>query len=196
MKLLGLDLSYKTGWALFEGSSLVDYGLLVAPEPPGTHPLYDYNQMDRANAVGDYMYTLVMTLQPDFIIIEQTNKGKQRTTQRGLEWIHYSVLSKLRMHYQNKIVYVDTSEWRNKLHIRLDKDQRKHNKSVKQKVARGKITPKHLAVAMINEEFDLSLKLKDNDIADAICLAWYASKIWLPGRFKISQLDDIMKDLL
>lgn len=198
MKILGLDLSYNTGWSLIDSDNgnLIDYGFIAVPESPMPGALFDYNQMDRANAVGAYVYTLAFNLDPDLIVIEQTNKGKNRTSQRGLEWIHYSVLSKLRHFFQYKIIYVDTSEWRNKLKIRLDKDQRKHNKEVKHKKARGKITSKHLAVNLINQEFDLNLKLKDNDIADAICLGLYAVKIWLVGQNKITKIDEALKDLI
>ena len=123
MKILGLDLSYSTGWSLIDSNniSLLDYGVVAIPEPFHSNVLFDYQQMDRAAAVGQFVYTLVHGKQPDLIVIEQTNKGKNRTSQRGLEWIHYSVLLELRRFYQDKIIYVDTSEWRNKLNIKLDK---------------------------------------------------------------------------
>jgi hypothetical protein len=60
----------------------------------------------------------------------------------------------------------------------LTNADKKHNKTTK--IAglgngtnpnyRGKITPKHLAVQKSNELYGLELKLKDDDIADAILL--------------------------
>jgi hypothetical protein len=42
---------------------------------------------------------------------------------------------------------------------------------VKQKKKRGKIGKKHLSVRYVNDIFGLDFKIKDNDIADSICLA-------------------------
>jgi hypothetical protein len=35
---------------------------------------------------------------------------------------------------------------------------------------KGEVTPKHLAVAFVNENYGLNFIVKDNDIADAICM--------------------------
>ena len=66
---------------------------------------------------------------------------------------------------------MDPSQWRKILEMRLSKEQKENNKLVSKGVKRGRITKKHLSVEMANARFNLKLKLKDNDIADACNLA-------------------------
>jgi hypothetical protein len=35
---------------------------------------------------------------------------------------------------------------------------------------KGKVTKKHLSVRWVNETFGFNMKVKDNDICDAVCL--------------------------
>lgn len=173
MRILGLDISSKTGFALLDDGKLVEYGLLVAPAI-SDHSLFDLNILKRAKDSADQMESLIKRLNPDLIFVEQTNSGRFRVSQKGLEFTHCLFLLKiLEQKYQDKMFYVDTSKWRSTLKIKLSKDDRDHNKKVRAKKIRGKITPKHLAVAWANENFSLELKLKDNDIADAICIAQF-----------------------
>jgi hypothetical protein len=65
---------------------------------------------------------------------------------------------------------MDPSQWRKILEMRLSKDQKENNKLVSKGVKRGRVTKKHLSVNMTNTKFGLKLKLKDNDISDAILL--------------------------
>lgn len=197
MIILGLDLSYKTGWAVIDGSALVEYGkVLVSDVPQNFSLVFDYYQIDRAHSIANSVASLVRKINPDKIFIEQTNIGKGRIDQKGLEWVHFAVLSELRVDHGHKISYVDTGEWRSKLDIKLSKDQRKHNKAVKAEQARGKVTSKHLAVAKVNSYFGLSLKLKDNDEADAICLAWYGSKVLEAQKVTSTSVDLALRDLI
>lgn len=57
--------------------------------------------------------------------------------------------------------------------IKLNKLQKDFDKIKNSKLtlSRGKINAKHLAVEYINAKYSLKLKFKDNDEADAICLA-------------------------
>lgn len=197
MIILGLDLSYKTGWATISGSNLTQYGQILASKTNQDFSLvFDYYQIDRANSLAEEIFLLVCKINPDKIFIEQTNLGRNRIDQKGLEWIHFALLSRLRADYGPKVSYVDTGEWRSKLGIKLSKDQRKHNKAVNKKQVRGKITSKHLAVAKVNAQFGLSLKLKDNDIADAICLAWHGSKILEAQNTVSTSVNLALRDLL
>ncbi len=174
MKVLGLDLSTKSGYAVIEDGELKEHGLAKARVLEPLDTLEDYNQISKADSVAEQLKAVILAVKPDFIYIEQTNGGRFRTSQKQLEFIHYSVLAMIKKEYAASAVrYVDTSRWRTVLNIRLSKDQRKHNKLVKSKSARGKITPKHLAVKWANESFKMELKLKDNDIADAIAVSYY-----------------------
>jgi hypothetical protein len=55
--------------------------------------------------------------------------------------------------------------------IRLSTNDKKNNKLVREGKKRGKVTSKHLSVRWANEKYSLSLKIKDNDIADALAIA-------------------------
>lgn len=89
----------------------------------------------------------------------------------------------------DKIVYLNSDGadgWRTNLGLKMSKEQKRANaKLSKAKRAaeemhtkldksalgiRGKVTKKHLAVAHANTTFNLHLKMKDNNEADAICL--------------------------
>lgn len=173
MKVIGLDLSTKTGYAIIEDGILSDFGL-IKPKHKHTYPIEDFNMIARSKEISDGVYKVFSKHLPDFVFIEQTNSGKFRASQKQLEFIHYAVLDSLleEAGIVNTVKYVNTSQWRSVLEIKLSKEQKKHNLFVKNKLARGKITSKHLAVNWANKKFNLSLKMKDNDIADAICIAY------------------------
>lgn len=179
MRVLGLDVSTKTGFAVIDDGKLVCEGLLTVEPVILEDRVEDFSLLDRAQRMVEQINLTIIKHRPDMIFIEQTNAGKFRSAQKQLEFIHCTLLHSLLTlrttgkDYIRNLRYVDTSKWRSMLEIKLTKDQRKHNKSVKEKTARGKITPKHLAVAWVNQKYNLSLKLKDNDRADAICLATF-----------------------
>ncbi len=177
MLILGLDLSTKTGYGLIDSDGrLVDYGVYHVDGEESNHQLCDeYHIFFRAQKIANIIHDqLVVKLCPDYIFIEQTNLGNKRETQKLLEFIHYCVLEKIFVSGKAAGVhYVDTSRWKSTLEIRMNKEDRQHNKLVKTKKARGKITSKHLSVRWANDKYNLNLKLKDNDAADAIALATY-----------------------
>lgn len=177
MKVLGLDLSSQTGFAILDTevqskpASLIKYGLIVAPANKD-YPLAEYRYLDVATRISDAIGDTIQKYKPNLIYIEQSNRGKNRHSQKFIEFIHCKVLTVIQsLGYENKIVYIDTSFWRKVLNQRLTKDQRLHNKAVKQGKLRGKITPKHLSVVWVNKTYNTDFLLKNNDIADAICVA-------------------------
>ncbi len=184
-KILALDLSTYTGWAVLDAVSgnLLDYGNLVCTVEdfnvngrPETSPLYPRNIKLAADDMGLQVYNLICSISPTVVIIENTVKGRNRHTQRILEWIHKSVFDAVGPEY--KIVYLDPSQWRKELELRMSKEDKDNNVQVKKGTSRGKITPKHLSVRRVNDKFKLELKLKDNDIADAINLGDAAFSIF------------------
>lgn len=196
MRVLALDASLKSGWAVYEDGKLTASGALTKVDvqdfnvnkDPQLSRFYPYNIVDAAEAVADAAFQLsyetggkVSWTNPghDVLVIENTNKGKNRHTQRILEFIHAALLKRFRSVVP--IVYMDSSEWRRIVGMKLTKEQQKNNKLVsdgkkKGKKAEvggkklGKIGKKHLSVWMVNEKFSKSLLLKDNDEADAILL--------------------------
>lgn len=181
MRLVGLDISTKTGWSLTESGdadepALLEFGLLRVEvdgfnvnDHPEKSRKYPKNIFDAANKMAGLIKELVEKLKPDHIVIENTVKAKNRATQRILEFIHKAVLDWL-IPSAIPYTYMDPSEWRSILDIRLSKDQKKNNRLVSQGKKRGRIGRKHLSIAEINKVYGLKLLLKDNDAADSLNL--------------------------
>ena len=176
MIIVGLDLSMtSSGYAVLDSGKLIDFGVIKSTKEVAQFTCLDYEYIDRAKLVAQECKKKVDLFSPDLIMIEQTNKGRNRNSQKKLEFVHFAVLTAIES-YKDVISYVDTSFWRATLKIVSTKEDSKHNKLVNAKKAEGKITPKHRAVRWVNKTYDLSLKLKDNDIADAIAVAYFAWK--------------------
>lgn len=178
MRLLALDASTKTGWALFVDGKLTESGALApvfiedfnVNKDPQKSPKYPWNVVEGAEKVVEQINALTRLKWPlDAIVIENTNKGRNRHTQRILEFIHLELLFELR-HLPLTVSYMDTSEWRSLVQLWMTKDDLKNNRDVRAGKKRGKISKKHLAVRTVNERYGMKLKLKDNDQADAILL--------------------------
>jgi Holliday junction resolvasome RuvABC endonuclease subunit len=123
----------------------------------------------------------------EVIVIEEINLGRNRYTQKLLENIHTAMLDQIESFWPHaKVVYLDSSEWRHNLGLKMTKEQKKLNAKLskakklaaqtnikldKKKLGiKGKVNAKHLAVAHANTIFGLQLKMKQNDAADAICI--------------------------
>lgn len=209
MRVLGLDLSSHTGWAVLESGDspiLIAYGTQhfnEIEEIDGEIP--NFRSLRIAMEVSNFVVTLIDQHTPDYIVIENTNAGSFRGSQQTLEYIHAMVLSKLYSNdgsHNKKVFYCDTSLWRSRLQIRLSKDQKKHNAKASKarrdgkktsKRGEGKITWKHLSVNYVNQNYNLNLKLKDNDASDAICLAEYGIRFAFNKNNKTIDLDEVLK---
>jgi Holliday junction resolvasome RuvABC endonuclease subunit len=139
LRLLCLDLSTNSGWALLVDEKLSIYGN-IRHKVEGDHESLNYpmNYIDMACAVAWDVYQLAIKHNPDFIIIEETNKGKNRYSQKQLEFIHFAVNARLNHeNFKEVVKYIDTSEWRKLLGLSLDKEQRQSNNEVKRQ--RGEV---------------------------------------------------------
>jgi Holliday junction resolvasome RuvABC endonuclease subunit len=179
MIVLGLDLSTHTGIAVLDNTGN-DYRILFTTtihttEVPDREPS-DWVMVLKARTIAAQIKPVIKEYRPGIIAIEQTNNGKNRTSQKMLEFVHYAVLTMIRdeLRLDTPILYIDTSRWRSVLSIRLSKDQKKHNKAVSSGSAKKRVTTKHLAVNWANQTFGLSLLMKDNNVADALALAYSA----------------------
>lgn len=196
MTILSLDVSTSAGFALLRGPAepdalptIVSSGLIKNPNKVSEHGEYPWSYKHAADWLADALESLYIAINPvnriDLVVIEETNGSKSRYTQKILEFIHKAVLD--RFHKRGvKVVYIDTREWRSVLGCVLSKDQKKTNarlsKAKREAEAmglkvdkkdlgiKGKVTKKHVAINWANENFKLSLKAKDDDIADALCL--------------------------
>lgn len=208
MKILSLDISTHAGWALLESTShsgiqelkLLDYALKDASGPAPR--IYPYSITSRAQKQGKELAALVLCHLPslhshdceDIVVVEDTNLGKQRFSQRMLEQIHGFFLAELDVIFNwsedtrhHRIKYISSSAWRSTLGphgFAMTKDEKKNNSKLskiknskdptgpdkKTLGIKGKIGKKHQAVRYVNARWSKSFKIKDNDICDAICV--------------------------
>lgn len=184
MKILAFDIATKTGFAVFEDRKLVDFGLLTIDKEKHKEGKYPWVFDDISNDLATELIAKVLLVKPDKIVIEETNGGRARYSIKLLEFFHKAFIRELHpyilKHPECSVSYVSTSDWRKTLQLRATKEDLKNNRKVneakrsglskKESGVKGKITPKHRSVRYVNETLGLSLKLKDDDIAEAICL--------------------------
>lgn len=195
MKVLALDISTKTGYAFGEISDskelkLIKYGQCKQWHKNDTNHKDDhFNLFFWADNCFSEVDKLIQELKPDILVVEQTCAGsKNQESQRVLEWIHY-LLVECSYNYDTDygrrlpIQYYLTGKWRTIVGCKMTKEQKKQNDEVRKqnkkgiKIAKsedgkriGKVGKKHVNVMKANEYFGLDLKLKDNDISDALLL--------------------------
>lgn len=199
MKLLALDISSNTGWSLFEGGqseagnpkpALLKYGTVTNEQPAKAYADYPWSYPMAAEDMARKIMALVNEHEPGHIVIEETNLGKQRYSQKYLEMIHCCVLQ----HLENEgspglnVGYISSGTWRHVLGVGLTKDDKKNNSKLskvksdakkkgvsiheakKKAGIKGKVSKKHASVRHVNDVYELKLKIGQNDIADSICL--------------------------
>ncbi len=191
-RVLALDMSTKTGWALMVSSDtgclLESYGQIPQiHRPDGQYP---ESFIDWAYMVYAEIVKIIDQTAPDVLVIEETAAGSKAIyTQKILEWIHFLV-AKLIKEYHIKAVYLMTEEWRRATGCLMSKEESKRNKAVKKykednetMIARdingkriGRITRKHVNIRRANEVFGEFLKTplrkKDEDLADSLLLGY------------------------
>lgn len=179
MRIISIDPSSHIGWAILEDDQLVNYGVQDVLCYDKTWP-FGIHQW--ARDIAAQIFKLIENNTADLVLIERANSSKFRNSQNILDWMHFDLISILVDEgYKDKLLYVDVSHWRKVCNLKLNAQQKIQNKMASQankagtilKVngkRKGKLTKKHLAVNWANDKYGLSLKLKDNDIADAICL--------------------------
>ena len=177
MITLSLDVSTNTGWAVFYDGGLIDRGNFLVKDKKISYLEHTEESMlamlNASRNLANRVESVIDYYEVDEVVIEQTNRSRSRWSQKMLEWLHYAIVARILGAYEFDvdIYYIDTSEWRSILGIRMTNADKKHNREVRNGKARGKLTAKHLAVRWANQMFGLELKQKDNDIADALALA-------------------------
>ena len=206
-KLLSLDLSTSTGWALFDGRwKLETFGIFI--EKPKSYkaeiktyldyPMaYPNNFIDCATRVASQVDDLIEKHKPDAIVIEETNRGRQRFSQKLLEFIHFTTIGVLTKR-EIKPLYLTQKCWRDSVGAYATKEEKSWNAKVgrlkKKARAEGKVnavgalkpvkidgeiamrkSTKHFSLRVVKELYGIELGIKENDQADAILLgtaAW------------------------
>ena len=191
-RVLSLDMSTKTGWALLvSGKDLVleDCGQIPQiHQPEGQYP---DNFVEWAYTIYEKIVELIEKHAPDVLVIEETAAGSKAIyTQKILEWIHFLV-AKFIKETKIKVTYFMTEQWRRETGCKMTKEESKHNKAVKKykevnnntKIAYdvsgkriGKKTRKHINIRRANEVFGEffpePLRKKDEDLCDALLLGY------------------------
>jgi hypothetical protein len=178
--IIALDISTKTGFAVLEDdTSIVETGLIRLSKKIDEFGPYPDSFILAAEQIADKISKLVSKYKPKSIVIEETNRGRARYSQKILEFLHFCVISRL-MFLNFRPKYISSSEWRKTLEIRLSKDDKKNNLKVndakRKKIPKknlgltGKINKKHLSVRYANDYWGINLRMKDNDTAEAMLL--------------------------
>lgn len=131
MRILALDISTKTGWAIFNDgvAQPVSFGVRISPIDVNDSP-YPVNFVAVARSHAAWIRNLVRTElfldgrtlnNFDAIVIEETNKTGRfgsRHSQKLLEFLHYVTVETILESYSvDQIKYVNTSDWRKKLNL-------------------------------------------------------------------------------
>ena len=205
MKYLALDLSTKTGYAVFDGDTLIEYGLIKSEKKShyksdvksykdlgDNYPLNFINTAKEVTRMCKEVYTQHKC---EFAVIEHTETGKARLSQRLLEWINYAVANEF-LERGIPIKYLFVSEWRNatKCYLKYWPEHKLWNTKINKLKAKAtptksgakiakidgkivtKVDQKKLSIIIANEAYGITIK--DDNIADAINLGRAAFKIF------------------
>lgn len=173
--VIGLDLSTKTGYSVFKDGILTEWGLVSIPEENKekfkTLP-YPYNYIRSTEYLVNGIMEVLNKHNPSEIVIEETCASRNVYAQKQIEWIHYALNWGIERSFPDaKVFYLGSNKWRSILQLLQTKETKKHNKLVKAKEAKGKITAKHLSVWKVNDVYKLGFLMKHENEADGINLA-------------------------
>lgn len=144
-RTLALDVSTHTGFAVIDDEKtdqgrkvdLVGSGKLELPRP-GDYPAetYPWNYLHAARAAAEVIVELVVKTNPDVIVVEETNLGKQRYSQKLLEFLHYALMNLIGERttagaVSAPVFYLTSSEWRSHLGMKMTKGDKSNNKLLK-----------------------------------------------------------------
>lgn len=202
-RYISLDISTNTGYAIFQDTTLIKYGIFskkVRDYKADVKTYKDFpdcypnNFLITVDAITSMCMKIIDANNIDMVIIEHTEKGKQRLSQRLLEWIHLAIVKELKRR-NTPFKYILVSDWRMvvKCYLKYWPKWQDWNKNVRKakakaiptktgmKLARieGKrvsvMDQKKLSILIANQYYDLDLT--DNNIADAINIGRAANEL-------------------
>jgi hypothetical protein len=179
---VALDISTKTGFAIFSDKSLINYGTIFQEKSPLQFGPYPIGFVLFAEKVSQDVLSLVQGSGAKEVVIEETNASRQNYSQKILEFIHFAVVKALHSN-DIKINYVRTGVWRQitdsnqsseekKLNAKISRIKKKTGKKIAKidgKVV-GKKTRKHSSLRSFASHFGIELKRKEEDAAEAALL--------------------------
>lgn len=209
MRVMGLDLSGSSGWSIVTDTPELKpecYGVIALSQPAKNYLPHPFGYWLAASEIAFQIYNKVLELNPDVIVVEETNGGGRgnRFSQKILEYIHFAILeylSKLNI----PIKYINTVDWRKTIGSHLSKEDKKinakvsqlkrkcttngvlnikeFNKEKKKLGVRGKVNKKHVTIRLVNSMWNLGLKAGQDDVSDslALCLAYFSGTPFCNG---------------
>ena len=202
-RYVSLDISTNTGYAIFHNTKLIKYGVFTrkvheykadvktCTDLPKSYP---DNFIAAIDAITAMCMRIIKNNDIDMVVMEHPEQGKQRMSQRLLEWIHLALIREFKR-YEIPYKYILVSDWRKvvKCYIKDWPDLQHWNKEVRK--AKGKATPtktgrkiakiegrrvskidqKKLSIMIANDYYNL--EVTDNNIADAINIGRAANEL-------------------
>lgn len=198
MKVLGLDIATRLGWAalVYPDAEMVTqdqvqldrYGSIGLTKPIKDLDVYPWSYMAACRDLANKVTTLIEQIQPNVVVIEEINIAKARFSQKILDMLHYSILERLEPgRLASPVFYLSSGEWRRGIGLMVSKEDKKKNRKLSQAKSKakalgvkldkkalgiaGKKNIKHASVEFVNARFGLKLLKKNDDEADAILCA-------------------------
>lgn len=165
MKILSLDLSTNTGWAIIEHPKLIGYGRIEV-KSDSFKEVYPFNYVLCAKKIAEIISKIIDQYKPDQVIIEETNRtGKMvsRYSQKQLEFIHFAVIDMLDF---KKITpkYIDSMAWQLNVGATLLAEHRAHNKKLASDKEKIKLELKARCEKAIQQKFQPMIDKCDTPI--------------------------------
>jgi hypothetical protein len=142
--LVALDLSSKTGWAVYIDGKETNWGTLFIEKTVKDFGSYPANYVKLAKHIAVQIYHQVLSVYwPDQIVIEETNASRQNYSQKLLESIHYALIDMLLVSESKgpnwKVDYVRTGEWRRSVEAKQNAEEKKLNSKIAREKAKRKV---------------------------------------------------------
>lgn len=185
MKVLALDVSSKTGWALLENESPLAWGTLFPDKTVEDFGPYPFNYVEWAEYVVERLMTEVFLkywVPGVIVVVEETNVGKNCYSQKRLEMLHFCLIKALRK-TGAEVKYVRTGEWRHFVDAKMSKEEKALNakiarikKKTGKKLAKidGKVVGrkgrKHVSIRRAEEIFGIEMQRSEEDAGEALLL--------------------------
>lgn len=130
MRVIGLDISTKTGWSFFDNGQLVSFGLIEKTKQAfSDYGEYPMNFILVSEDIVDKIMDKVIEIKPDIIVIEEINKTGRfgsRFSQKILDITHGLLIQSLMAEdIANRVRYINTSDWRKHLGLSVIESKKK-----------------------------------------------------------------------
>lgn len=181
--ILGVDCSYhSTGLAILKDGKLLTKIKIVSKKEEGVCKFL--NRIRRA------FHQMMDNYKIDWVVMEELNFSSNFKTSKALLRVHGVIMELTWDKLQKEVEWYHNATWRSRLKIKAPKHEKiktlikdrktgKMKEGLRKKISKievdGKKIPldiKWITVQKINELFDLDLKYEDNDLADAVGIAY------------------------